>query len=229
VATSPPGLNHIRARVPPRPRRPRATHYRPPRRSAAPPLTAPRCPFARRAEAGGRWPTPRGGASQQARWLMLPRDLGRLAERPGRAALRNERARASVRLARSVLVRCGRLFLGPRRARSPGESSSPSLPAPRNPQCPVAWIRAVSASLLRFHRRGSDTGSDPRKPTPVPRPERACAEGCLRHLLVARSGSQPGSASRGAVGRQRRTAGSASSAWRPGCCVDVPGIARQVA
>jgi hypothetical protein len=148
-------------------------------------------------------------------------------ERPGRAAWRNERARASVRLARSVLVRCGRLFLGPRRARSPGESSSPSLPAPRNPQCPVAWIRAVSASLLRFHRRGSDTGSDPRQPTPVPRPERACAEGCLRHLLVARSGNQPGSASRGAVGRQRRTAGSASSAWRPGCCVDVPGIARR--
>jgi hypothetical protein len=96
VATSPPGLNHIRARVPGR-RRPRATHYRPPRRSAAFPLGGRHraAPLRGGAEAGGRsvdrWPTPRGGASQQARLLMLPRDLGRLAKpiakyRSGRTA-----------------------------------------------------------------------------------------------------------------------------------------------
>jgi hypothetical protein len=58
VATSPPGLNHIRARVPPRPRRPRATHYRPPRRSAAPPL-------------GGRH------RAAPSAWKQQPSDIGR--------------------------------------------------------------------------------------------------------------------------------------------------------
>jgi hypothetical protein len=70
------------------------------------------------------------------------------------------RASARARTARSRVVRCGRLFLGPRRARSQGESSSPSLPAPRNPQCPVGWEGAVTAALLLCHRCRSEKGVD---------------------------------------------------------------------
>jgi hypothetical protein len=59
-----------------------------------------------------------------------------------------KRTRVSQRLGLLLVVRCGRLFLGPRRARSQDESSSPSLPVPRNPQCPVAWNSVAPRALL---------------------------------------------------------------------------------
>jgi hypothetical protein len=59
------------------------------------------------------------------------------------------RAEGPRQVRRLPLVRCGRLFLGPRRARSQRESSSPSLPAPRNPQCPVAWEAGLAACMAR--------------------------------------------------------------------------------
>jgi hypothetical protein len=87
---------------------------------------------------------------------------------------RRKRARTPRRPTRSELVRCGRLFLGPRRARSQGESSSPSLPAPRNPKCPVAWTGGVGAWLLRSTDAGAARSQIARRHVPgilsVPRP-----------------------------------------------------------
>ena len=109
----------------------------------------------------GRWRSSRDGRLVRAGGTRRAKPLLRIetsALGVG-AALRQmqERGRSRSRACgRLDLVRCGRLFLGPRRARSWGERSSPSLPAPRNPQCPVAWEAVIGLATGALVQHAND-------------------------------------------------------------------------
>jgi hypothetical protein len=81
-------------------------------------------------------------------------------ERFALASARRSDSAASSGARRLVVVRSGRLFLGPRRARSEGESSNAALRAPRNPQCPVAWNSKATTAVPPFRGCRSEAGAD---------------------------------------------------------------------